>query len=117
MNGTSQVFGCQGHLEVAQNRSAGKPAYDVTAPALGGLRAEPVAEVFMVLQRLAASRPIKLCPIYCHYANTPSLRPQNGFVVLSPLCCQEADIVVLNQLSDMDIVEDPKLARSLINDA
>ena len=56
---------------------------------------------------------MKIVPIYSCYSSAPRLEATPGFVVLPPLKACDADIVVVEKLSDVDSVRSDHLATGL----
>ena len=104
----------QGHRATAERRASGSNAYTVTDPRLGGLRTEQRADQGQTfLQRLLLQRPVKVCPVYRLYSDTAPLESNRRFQVLPLHSYADADIVVLDRLSDVDTKRNHELVASL----
>lgn len=101
----------QGHAEAARERLAGRNPYVPTAPVLGGLRAPQQQLPTKICVMVGNHRPVKLLPIYQRYSTTSSaLSPVPGFII-SPLNgFVDADITVVENLSDIDTARSEHLA-------
>lgn len=98
-----------GHAQRAEDLKHGRPAYLATKPLLGGLREEtPVAERKLVSMH-AAHRPVKVVLTYQRYTKLQALTPTPGFVVLPPVDCANADVVVVENVADIDSVRSQHL--------
>ena len=103
-----------GHAATAENRKQGKNAYEPTKPALGGLRVQNAALEPRLSQKFAAHKLINLVPIYQFYSKPTALPKAAGFAHLVPLQSADADVFVLEKLSDIDVVKNQNLATALV---
>ena len=88
--------------------------YAVTAPRLGGLRAEEHGDTSnpSILQSILRKRALKLYPVYRRYTDGKMLEGGKRFQVLFPYDYADADVMVLDQLSDVETVRNDRLAPS-----
>jgi len=105
---------CPGHAATAENRRQGKNTYEPTKPALGGLRVQNAALEPRLSQKFAAHKLINLVPIYQFYSKPTALPKAAGFAHLVPLQSADADVFVLEKLSDIDVVKNQNLATALV---
>ena len=99
---------------MAKRRAEGHPPYNPSAPKTGGFRVQgPQAQgtdyCTTVLQRLSCHRHIRVLPMYRRYSQTPALQETNGFDVLNLWSYAEADIVVVERMSDIDLLRNEHL--------
>ena len=101
----------QGHAEAQEHRLAGRNPYAPTAPVLGGLRAPQQQLPTKLCVMVGNHRPVKLVLTYQRYnATSSALSPVPGFMI-SPLTgFVDADIIVVESLSDIDTVRSDHLA-------
>ena len=102
-----------GHAEAALERSAGRSPYIPTAPLLGGLQAPEQQPETKISVMVGNRRPVKMLPIYLRYTAAGQLNPLPGFVISSWNAYAEADIIVVEKLSDVDSTRNEHLAALL----
>ena len=103
----------QGLAAEAQNRKNGQPAYAATEPKLGGIRGKPTAAESILTQHVTKRRTVKLCVICPLYVNVQAFQAKPGFASMLPRQCSEADVIVLDKMSDIDLVQNQHLAATL----
>lgn len=62
---------------------------------------------------VGARRPVKILPLYQRYTALPGLTTAPGFIEVGLRAYAEADVFVLEQLSDIDTVRNEHLATCL----
>ena len=101
-----------GHAEHASRRAQGKIAYQPTAPKSGGLR-QLVPDCSDHLCKLSAKRSIRILPVYRWYSKAPMISQMAGFDMLNLWSFAEADILIVDKMSDIDMVREEHLALCL----
>lgn len=89
--------------------------YTVTDARLGGLRMEERGDESnrSILQSILRKRALKLYPVYRCYTDGKNLEGDRRFQVLFPYDYADADVMVLDQLSDVETVRNDRLVPSL----
>ena len=62
------------------------------------------------LMRILARRSVKLCLVYLRYSHSVALQPSNGFQILPLHDHAGADVVVVDKMSDVDMIQNDYLA-------
>ena len=86
------------------------PVYVPTEPKRGGLRL-PAPAPRSRLCTLKSMRPVKVLPIYRQYSQAARFGVKPGFEILSLLSYKDADVMVVDKLSDVDTCSSDSLAR------
>ena len=94
------------------SRSQKKAPYQPTAPVRGGLRAEASQPPMKLSVQVSNHRLVKLLPIYQRSCAEPALESKPGFVILSLRAYGDADVVVVERLSDIDGTPNEQLAHT-----
>ena len=104
----------QGHQATAQRRASGRVPYTVTNPRLGGLRMEQRGDEQTLLQHILSRRTIRLCLVYRRYSDSKPLERSRLFDILPLHDYANADIVVVDRMSDVETVRNDQLVALLV---
>ena len=98
---------------MASRRQAGQAPYQPTAPRTAGFNFDPST---VELPEGFFRQQTRVLPAYRWYSDLPRLQLPAGCTLLALMAVADADIIVLEQLSDMDTRrDDPRLVHNSVS--